>query len=655
MSKSGYQGRWAYVDLTNCRVEVRESDPAVERDYVGGRGLQAHLLSERMKEWGGPLRDPLEPENRIIIGCSAPNDTRIHTAGRGSASFFSPLTRSEEPLREVLPPVFGMATHSSVGGTFPNRLKRAGIDQIVIDGCAEKPVRIEVIDGRVRILDAEPDLFETRDGRRFPLRARAMDASLKEKVKGEKGGSASLYAGPAGWREVPFACLTTDRDRNFGRGGAGAVFGSKNLVAVSVAGAVATVLHDPALFEERMKDLDAVIAQAVADPTKTVSFRPTTGTTWWLDRAFHGGYLGGTGGYLPWHNYDEGNFDREAYERVGTGALLEIATKHKVCTRCREILCSRLVRPADDSDTFPRPEFESAALFINCCITDRSALVRLNDLCNEVGLDTMSTAAIVASAMDLDEKGLLGALSLKLPFGDAGAMASAIEAIAYGDAPLGDLLAERADGLARRVLEQVGAEREGEVLWCLTTAYGGLGYAGIEPKAFPAMHACYATSNRGRGDHTYAWTVQAEEAGLLTTPEQIASAVAGSQTGKALVDSLGVCDFFPFDVTSSTFLDLLFAVTGNRYSVDELTRCGRRIVTLERLLNNVQGRTRLYDAFIPPKLEVPMTRGPMKGRKVDPAFHEAILDAYYREQGWTADGLVEDATIADLGLARPVA
>lgn len=648
-ARCGYNGRWAFVDLTSGRVEVKESDPSVEKAFLGGRGLGAYFLADRIRQHGGPITDPLGPENRIVLGCAALIDTRIHTASRGSASFFSPFTRSVAPLDEGLPPVHGLVTHSSIGGSFAARLKASGLDQIVIDGRADRPVRIEVVDGQVRVLEAEADLFENRDGARVPLRSARMNARLAEKLSGRK--SASVYVGPAGWARVPYACLTTDSDRNFGRGGGGAVFASKNLVAVSVSGSATTRYHDRELFDQRMKALDEAMTAKLADSGATASFRPTTGTTWWLDRAFSGGYLGREGGYLPWHNYDEGHFDPALYGNVSTGALLEIAARYKICTGCRGVLCSRLVK-GEGGELYPRPEFETAALFINCCITDRGALVRLNHLCNEVGLDTMTTAAIVAAAMDLDEKGVLGKLGERLPFGDADAFGRAIESIAFRRGLLGELLGRPTDEIARVLLERVGEASKHDVLWCLTTAYGGLGYAGIEPKAFPAMHTCYATSNRGRGDHTYAWTVQAEEAGLSGAAE-IAAVVANSQWGKAVVDSLGLCDFFPQSTTSDTFLDLVYGLTGFRYTAEEQESCGRRIVTLERVLNNIQGRTRAYDEFIPPKFEVPLSCGPMTGRKVDREYHKAILDAFYRLQGWTADGLVGDETLAQLGLVRP--
>ncbi|MDH4271729.1 MAG: hypothetical protein OEW18_07115, partial [Candidatus Aminicenantes bacterium] len=334
----GYTGRWAFVDLTGQRVRVEPADPDICRDYVGGRGIQARLISDRFKSTG-PLRDPLSPENRLIIGAAAPNDTFIPTAGRGSCSFISPMTRSPEPAPWIPghKPLFGLLTHSSAGGLFPNMLKRTGIDQLIIDGRADRPVRILVTEDGVQILEAEDDLFEIVDGRKTARSASAITDFLTAKYPR----SSTMCLGPAGWNRVAFACLTGDRHRNFGRGGAGAVFGSKNLVAVTALGQRQTTYADADGFKKLSKELDDLVKAHVGDPEWTASFRPSTGTTWWLDRAFNGRYLGKQGGYLPWHNFDEGWFDPAAYSRTGTDAFLAIAGKPKVCNRCRHVMCTR--------------------------------------------------------------------------------------------------------------------------------------------------------------------------------------------------------------------------------------------------------------------------------------------------------------------------
>jgi len=164
---AGYRGRWAWVDLTRRSVRVEPADPSYLRDYVGGRGLQARLLADHL-ERTGPLKDPLGPDNRIVIGNAAANDTVIPTAGRGSCSFIGAMTRSPQPAPWIPghAPIHGLVTHSSAGGLFPNMLKRAGFDQVVIDGRADRPVRLEAVDGRLRIVDAEEELFETLAGRR---------------------------------------------------------------------------------------------------------------------------------------------------------------------------------------------------------------------------------------------------------------------------------------------------------------------------------------------------------------------------------------------------------------------------------------------------------------------------------------------------------
>jgi aldehyde:ferredoxin oxidoreductase len=635
----GYKGRWAWVDLTERTVRIEPADPGLCRDYVGGRGLQAKIIAERL-ERTGPLKDPLGPENRIVIGSAAVNDTFVATAGRGSCSFIGTMTRSPKEASWVPghKPVWGLITHSSAGGLFHNMLKRAGIDQLVIDGKADRPVRIEVVEGSVRIVDAEADLFQSVDGRPVVRTASEVTAYLSKRIKG----SSTVCAGPAGWNLVDFACLTADEHRNFGRGGAGAVFGSKNLVAVTASGKEPPPYHDASRFDALSRELDALIKASVDDPSRTSSFRPTTGTTWWLDRAFNGGYLGVEGGYLPWRNFDEGSFDEADYARVSTGAFLEIAAKHSVCNRCRHIFCTRTAKV--DAGPYAasgvRPEFETIALWINCCILDREAIFHMNGLCNELGVDTMSFGGVMAGAMELSEKGLLDRYGSAPRFGDATGMIRTLKDIAYGSTDLGRLLGRYTD----RVIAEISADgppgTAEDAARVLTTAYAGLGYAGISPKAFPGMFTAYGTSNRGRGDHTYAWTIQAEEGGLKD-PKDLASYVAEGQAGKALVDSLGLCDFFTGDITSDLFLSLYHALTGIEYSADSLKECGRRIYTLERRLNNIQGRDRTYDAYVAPKLEVPLTRGAHRGKAVDRALYGTILDAYYDAWGWTRDGLVE--------------
>ena len=632
---AGYRGRWAWVDLTRRSVRVEPADPSYLRDYVGGRGLQARLLADHL-ERTGPLKDPLGPDNRIVIGNAAANDTVIPTAGRGSCSFIGAMTRSPEPAPWIPghAPIHGLVTHSSAGGLFPNMLKRAGFDQVVIDGRADRPVRLEAVDGRLRIVDAEEELFQTLAGRRTLRTASGITGFLAGKIKG----GSTLCAGPAGWNLVDFACLTADHHRNFGRGGAGAVFGSKNLVAVTAFGRDAVSLADAERYKELGREIDRLVKESVDDPARTASFRPTTGTTWWLDRAFNGGYLGVKGGYLPWHNFDEGSFDENDYAKVSTNAFLGIAGKHAVCNRCRHIFCTRSakVEAGPYAGEGVRPEFETIALWINCCILDRDAMFHMNRLCNELGVDTMTFGSVMAGAMDMAEKGFLSKFGSTLKFGDAPGMVRLLEEIAYRSSDLGRVLGNHTD---RAVAEIAAAgPKPGDVAYCATTSFAGLGYAGISPKAFPGMFTAYGTSNRGRGDHTYAWTIQAEEGGLQA-PADLASYVAEGQAGKALVDSLGLCDFFTADIMADPFLSFYKALTGTEYSPETLKACGRRIYHLERRLNNLQGRDRAYDSYVPPKLTVPLSRGAHRGRAVDETFYNTVLDAYYDAWGWSRRGV----------------
>lgn len=635
---TGYGGRWAWVDLTDRTVRVEPADPGYCRDYVGGRGLQARLLADHLEKTG-PLKDPLSPQNRVIIGNAALNDTAVPTAGRGSCSFVGTMARSPEPASWVPghKPIYGLATHSSAGGLFPNMLKRAGFDQVIIDGRADRPVRLEAVDGAIRIVDAEDDLFEMAQGRRVPRRASEITDTLASRVKG----GSTLTVGPAGWNLVDFACLTADYHRNFGRGGGGAVFGSKNLVAITAYGKDAAAYDNAEKFKTFGQEIDKLVKASVDDSNRTASFRPTTGTTWWLDRAFNGRYMGVKGGYLPWHNFDEGAFDAADYDKVSTDAFLAISGKHHVCNRCRHVFCTRTARVESGpyAGEGVRPEFETIALWINCCIIDRDAIFHLNALCNELGVDTMTFGSVMAGAMELAEKGLLAKYGNAPKFGDAAGMVRTLKDIAYRASDLGRLLGGHSDRVIAEVAAGAPPAALSEIVYCLTTAYGGLGYAGIHPKAFPGMFTAYGTSNRGRGDHTYAWTIQAEEGGLKDARD-LAAYIAEGQAGKALVDSLGLCDFFTGDITAEPFLSLYGALTGTVYTPESLKECGRRIYALERRMNNIQGRERTYDAFVPPKLKVPLSRGAHQGQAVDETFYNSVLDAYYDAWGWSRRGTV---------------
>jgi aldehyde:ferredoxin oxidoreductase len=560
------------------------------------------------------------------------------------------MTRSPLPASWVpdYRPLLGHITHSSAGGLFPNMLKRAGIDHLIIDGRADNPVRILVADGKAEILDAEDELFETVDGRQVVRSASAITNFLTQKYPG----SSTMCLGPAGWNKVAFACLTGDHHRNFGRGGAGAVFGSKNLVAITAYGKQPPGYFDAAKFQEYAQKVDAQVKAVVSDPKWTASFRPKTGTTWWLDRAFNGKYLGKQGGYLPWHNFDEGYFEPAEYGRVGTDAFLEIAGRHKVCNRCRYIMCTRSakVESGPYAGDGVRPEFETVAVWINCCLTDRDAIFHLNALSNDLGVDTMTFGSVMSGAMELEEKGFLKKYAGAPKFGSAPDMVRMLKAIAYQSDDLGRIFGQYSDRAIAEVAASNSPGAAGAIARAVTTAFGGLGYAGIEPKAFPGMFTAYGTSNRGRGDHTYAWTIQAEEGGL-TGAGSLAAYVAASQVGKALVDSLGLCDFFTEDVKSDLFLSLYQALTGFTYSADSMAQCGQRIYNLERHVNNQLGRERNYDAYVPSKLTVALTAGAHKGRAIDLGYYNEILNAYYENQGWTTNGVVPAERLRALGIA----
>ena len=269
----------------------------------------------------------------------------------------------------------------------------------------------------------------------------------------------------------------------------------------------------------------------------------------------------------------------------------------------------------------PRPEFETAALFINCCITDRAALVGLNHLCNEVGLDTMTTAAVIAAAMDLDRRACWRARREPARSATRDAMARAIEEHrATASGLLGELLGDPTDEIAHEILGRLGDARDGRPAVVPDHGVRRPRLRRDRAQGVPGdAHLLRHLQPRPRRPH-----LRLDGPGRGGGPRQDAGEIAAAGRQRPVGQGAGrlarAVRLLPLSTPASeTFLRPALRrhrqpLLGRR----SRTTCGRRIVDLERLLNNIQGRTRAYDAYIPPKLHGADERGPMKGRRVDP-------------------------------------
>jgi len=372
---AAYTNRWIEIDLTRRRVETGRPDPSLLDAYIGGKGLGFRLLADRALH-----TDPLSPENPIIFVTGPLTGTTVPTGARSAL-----VTKS---------PLFGGALDSHVGGSIGPKIKAAGYDTLTVTGRAASPLVLHVTPDGVDFLEAEDlwgrGVFETEKA----LRKKFADGRV-------------ISIGPAGENLVRFANVANDLYRHYGRGGAGAVMGSKNLKAIVVEGDRKIEYSDRDEFVRLNREL---AKDVVAHPNRKRRYE--LGTMMWVRMGQE------IGRFLPTRNFQAGEF--EGYERITSETMnRELHWEHTGCWRCI-IRCSKFARW--DGKELEGPEYETTAfLGSGCGIADAKTVAEANWLCDDLGLDTISCGVTSSFAMECYEKGLVGdADGLDLRFGNGG-------------------------------------------------------------------------------------------------------------------------------------------------------------------------------------------------------------------------------------------
>jgi len=581
-----YTGHVLRVDLTGLTAEVEPLNLEWARLYVGGKGLLLRYLFEEL----APGTDPLAPGNPLILVAGPFAGTAAATCSRLAVGCKSPAT--------------GALLDSYVGGSFAPELKFAGYDLVIVGGRAAEPVVLRIEDDKVDFLPAKD--------RYWGLDTSAMEQLVREEMSPDHK---VLSIGPAGENQVTYACLSTDQYHKAGRGGAGAVMGSKNLKAVVVRGTGAVSVGDMAAFTQDMLRLqrDSIL----------------TDNNWWAAEegtAMVFDTMNGAGA-LPTRNFRTGTFDGAA--AINSTALLEVKTKVRACSQC-PIAC-RQVHDFGDY-TCEGPEFETMGLCgSNCGMDDLAALAEFNRECDELGLDTISTGAVVALAMDLCEQ---GAADYGLAFGDAAGYLAAPRLIATREGYGAEL------ALGSRALATLKG-RPG-----LAPEVKGLEMPAYDPRGAFGMSLAYATSDRG-ACHTRAKTTYSEIS-LGSVPadslEGKAQAVIDQQDFLALAWTGVWCLNLSVD---GEFLGAHFKhLWGREVTADELATVGARIWNLGRLLNVREGMGRQDDRVPERILTEAHPDGEAAGRVIGAAAFAVALDEYYRLRGWDAEGVPTEDTLA---------
>ncbi len=598
----GWTGNILRVNLTKRTTAVEPLAPALARQYLGARGLGTRVMMNEVD----PRVDPLSADNKLIFASGPFSGTYAPSAGR-----FDVVTKG--PLNETI-------AASNSGGAFGAELKYAGYDMVIVEGRAETPVYLFVHDGAVEIRDAGKLWGQT-----VPDVTDAIRAETDEEAK-------VACIGPAGERLVLFASIINDMHRAAGRSGVGAVMGAKNLKALAVVGSGSVTVAEPERFRDSVMKARAKIQ---AHPVGGQGLREY-GTDVLIN------ILNQTGG-LPTRNFREPQF--ATADKVGGESLTKtLLLRPKGCLSCI-ISCGRVTAVEDGkyAGHGEGPEYESAWAFgPDCGVDDLAAIAKANYLCNEFGLDTITMGTTIACAMDLYRDGILTAKDTGRPllFGDADAMVEMVRLTARREG-FGELLALGSYRLA---------ERYGHPEYSMSVKKQEM--PAYDPRALQGIGLNYATSNRG-GCHVRGYTTAVE---VLGNPFKMDPAVIEGkaelgitfQNLTAALDSSGACLFSTFGLGADDLADMLSALTGQAYSVDEFMKTGDRIWNLERLWNLKAGIGRKDDRLPDRIVKEPLTSGPAKGRvnRLD-----EMLPEYYRLRGWDEQGVPTKTKLKELGLA----
>lgn len=583
------------VNLNNEKFSKEIISEEISSDYLGGRGLGVKLLSERL-----PINtNPLDNKNLLIFASGPFGGTIVPTNGRFSLVTKSPLTNG----------IF----YSNSGGNFGVAMKQCGFDGILIHGALKEPGYLLIENGNVSMKEAANlwgnDTEETLD-------------ELK-KIEGNKINS--LIIGPAGENLVNIASIMNDATRAFGRGGIGAVMGSKNLKAIVVKGGDKKVEIDN-------KELLKKYVKVALDKIKVVPITrislPKFGTSALVN-------VINNLGMFPINNFQKG-FDERATQVSGEEINEKLTIEYEGCYAC-PIRCGRITKAGDMKGK--GPEYESVwALGPNLGIYDLISVTQANYLCNKLGLDTISCGGSIACAMELQERGLLKDHTLS--FGNASILKKTVEDIALKKG-IGSQI-----GKGSRKLSKLYNSKDKAM------QVKGLELPAYDPRGAIGHALGYATSNRG-GCHLTGYMASLE---IFAAPKKIDRfTMAGKpdllilkQNQKATEDSLVICAFAGWALGLDYYARFLKAITGIEYDVIKLLEIGERIYNLERLFNNREGFTKKDDKLPSRFLNEPLTEGFSKDHVVP---LEKMLKQYYYVREWDSNGIPKPELLKRLDIS----
>ncbi len=605
---NGYGGSILRVDLTNGTWKKEPTPPELARDWLGGRGFGAYLLYNEVPKGA----DPLGPENKIFISSGPIAGMLIPGGGKCDWTTKSPLT--------------GGYADASMGGHFTAELKYAGLDTIILEGISPKPVYLFIDDDKIEIRDAT-DLW----GRgTFEV----------EKGFKEKFGEAFQIAviGPGGENGVSFASINHDYGRQAGRGGVGTVMGVKKVKAIVLHGTKSVPVADVKKYREA--GMAIFKACKDSDGIKEWTRYGTTIVTSWCDEV----------GALPTRNFSAGSFEggKNIYGQV---MREKIVITDKGCFGC-PCPCGKYSHVKKYGTYVEGPEYETIGLLgSNVGVADIEDVAQANLLCDDLGIDTISAAGVIAWAMECYEKGILTKAEtdgLELNFGNAQAMFELIKKIANREG-IGSLLADGVKKAAKKVGH--GSEKF------------AIHVKGMEQSAYAthnatAMLLAYMTCDVG-AHHNRSWaiTYDLQVGREKVVPEKVAR-IIWLQNFRPMFDVLGGCrlQWVELGIDRDLYVPALEGITGVHRTWEDLEKVGERIWNLTRLfwIRENEGFDREWDMPASRFYEEAPTNGATKDQITKLEDVEKLLDMYYDQRGWSENGLPKPEKLESIGLKAMV-
>ncbi|MHA1683726.1 MAG: aldehyde ferredoxin oxidoreductase family protein [Promethearchaeota archaeon] len=596
----GWHGNLLRINLTLEEFKIEPIPEEILKQYMGGRGLGVKYFTDEVD----PSVDPLAEQNKLVIATGPMTGTVVPTSGRFSATSKSPLT--------------GTIFDCNSGGSFGPTLKFCGFDALIIEGKLPAPGYVLV----------------TRDGAEFKdagVLWGKMISEVTADLKGTHGSNARVSCiGPAGENQVLFACVINDMHHALGRGGFGAILGSKNLKAIVV---------DPGEKASRVKTpvaADGDLKVVIKEINKRINASPLTGKGLKLFGTVQLVNLMNAVGMFPVHNFQSG-FDARADELSGERIRETIFKSKTACFMC-SIACGRMTETSSGRKG-KGPEYESDwALGADCGIFNLEAVTEANYDCNEYGLDTISCGATLACAMELNQNGKLPVDWSHIRFENADVLHDIIRIIALKEGIGADLALG-----SKRLAEKFGMPD-------LAMQVKGLELPAYDPRGAFGMALAYATSNRG-ACHLRAYTIGAEILGLPKLFDRFSFSdkpdlVVKLQNTNAFYDSLVACKFTGMGVPDDYYTRAASAILGYEMSVTDAEVIGERIFNLERDFNTKLGFSR-EDDLLPPRFSTPLKSGASAG-KVPPV--DLMLAMYYDIRGWDPTGKPTRSKLEELQL-----